>query len=66
MQFMLNIYLLRTCDDDPSIFIFLLQHDVDSGFPDVFSNFIHVARLLSYSAISDLYKRAPTICSNGK
>jgi len=40
--------------------------DIQPEFPDVFTKFIHTARLLSYPALSQVYNRADTICSTGR
>lgn len=40
--------------------------DIQRGFPDVFTNFLVTAKLLSYSALQQLLARADSICPNGK
>ncbi|PNF37376.1 hypothetical protein B7P43_G17198, partial [Cryptotermes secundus] len=40
--------------------------DIQPEFPEVFTKFIHTARLLSYPALSQVYSRVTSICSTGK
>ena len=44
----------------------MFQDDIQPEFPDVFTKFIHTARLLSYPALSQVYSRADSICSTGR
>jgi len=44
----------------------VFQDDIQPEFPDVFTKFIHTARLLSYTALSQVYSRADSICSTGR
>ncbi|XP_049847119.1 uncharacterized protein LOC126299332 [Schistocerca gregaria] len=37
---------------------------VEPEFPDAFSHFIHIARLLSHDALQALYDEAPTLCES--
>lgn len=40
--------------------------DIQPQFPDVFTKFIHTARLLSYPALSQVYSRVANICDRGR
>ncbi|XP_066998183.2 uncharacterized protein Apoltp [Anabrus simplex] len=44
----------------------LNMDEVQQGFPDAFTKFIHTARLLSYPALTQVYTRAPSMCSTGR
>nr|CAD7398658.1 unnamed protein product [Timema cristinae] len=57
---------LKTSRDLIKAMCRLNADDVQSGFPNVFTEFIHTARLLSYPALTQLFNRAGAICNSGR
>ncbi|CAG2052919.1 unnamed protein product [Timema podura] len=57
---------LKTSRDLIKAMCRLNADDVQSGFPNVFTEFIHTARLLSYPALTQLFNRAGSICNSGR
>lgn len=57
---------LKTARDSLKQLCKLSAEDLQSQFSDLFTKFIHTARLLSHVALSSLFDHAGTICVSGK